>query len=231
LAEQSYVKNIFDDISHRYDLANSILSGFLDKVWRMHAVRLLAEPRYQSILDFCAGTLPLTFQLLKGRSKQVTALDLSASMLEVGRKKMDAALDGKVKGLVCGEGERLPFRDYSFDGAMAAFGVRNLEDLRAGLAELHRTLKPGGRLVILEFSRPEVPVFSQVYKTYLFHVLPRLAGFISGDRRGYHYLARSIYEFWDREELTAMLLDAGFSPVRLKSLTFGVVTIYCADKA
>ena len=144
---------------------------------------------------------------------------------------MDTALDGKVKGLVCGEGERLPFRDRSFDGAMAAFGVRNLEDLRAGLAEIYRILKPGGRLVILEFSRPDVPVFSQVYKTYLFHILPRLAGLISGDRRGYHYLARSIYEFWDRKELTSMLLNTGFSSVRLQSLTFGVVTIYCADKA
>jgi demethylmenaquinone methyltransferase/2-methoxy-6-polyprenyl-1,4-benzoquinol methylase len=230
LAEQGFVKNIFDDISIRYDLANSILSGFLDKVWRMHAVRLLAEPRYRTILDFCAGTLPLTFQLLKNGPKQVAALDLSAAMLEVGRKKMDPALKDDVKGLVCGEGERLPFMDGCFDGAMAAFGVRNLENLRAGLAEIHRTLKPGGRLVILEFSRPDAPMFSQVYKTYLFHILPRLAGLISGDRSGYDYLARSIYEFWDRAELTAMLLEAGFSSVRLQSLTFGVVTIYCADK-
>lgn len=230
MAEQSYVKSIFDDISNKYDLANSILSGFMDRVWRMHAVRLLAGSRYRTILDFCAGTLPLTFQLLKNGPKRVAALDLSAAMLEVGRRKIDLAMKDDVQGLVCGEGERLPFADHCFDGAMAAFGVRNLEDLRAGVAEIHRTLKPGGRLVILEFSRPHAPVFSQVYKTYLFHVLPRLAGFISGDRRGYHYLARSIYEFWDREELTAMLMEAGFSSVRLQSLTLGVVTIYCADK-
>jgi len=230
VAEQTFIKRTFDGISARYDLANTILSGFIDHVWRIKTVRRLYAPSYRRILDLCAGTLPLSFQLARAEGKSVVALDLSSQMLRVGRKKMGAKARGRIQGLICGAGERLPFKSAAFDAAMVAFGVRNLEDLPGGLKEVCRVIRPGGRLVILEFSRPECPVISTAYKTYLFHVLPRVAGIISGDRSAYDYLARSIYEFWDRSELVAMLREAGFSSVRTQSLTFGVVTIYCADK-
>ncbi len=230
MAEQTFIKQTFDGISARYDLANTILSGFIDHVWRIKAVRLLYDRSYRRVLDLCAGTLPLSFRLAKADGKNVTALDLSSRMLQVGREKMSAQAREHVTGLICAAGERLPFRSAAFDAAMVAFGVRNLEDLRTGLEEVYRVIRPGGRLVILEFSRPETPLISTAYKAYLFHMLPRMAEVISGDRSAYDYLARSIYQFCDRPQLTAMLKEAGFASVRLQSLTFGVVTIYCADK-
>ncbi len=230
MAEREFVQGLFDTIARRYDLTNSLLSGFMDKVWRLHTVRLLSEPRFRSILDLCAGTLPLTMELSRYGGKEITALDLSHSMLGAGRRTA-LAHGREIPELVCGEGERLPFRDESFDGIMVAFGIRNLEDLAAGFGETYRTLRPGGRLVILEFTRPDLPFFSPVYRTYLFHVLPRVAGFVTGDRPAYDYLARTIYSFHDRGELIGLLKNKGFSTVGYRTLTLGVVTIYWAEKS
>ena len=230
MAERKFIKEKFDFISRRYDIANSLLSAFLDKIWRMHTVRLLGPVNYRQVLDVCAGTLPLTFELLKFRNKRSVGFDLSDAMLRVGREKSRICAAGNAVGLVCGAGEKLPFRNCCFEGAMVGFGVRNLEDIKAGLSEIFRILKPEGRLVILEFSRPVCTFVAKAYKIYLFHVLPRVAGIISGERGAYEYLARSIYEFMDREELCEMLSETGFQSVQFRSLTLGIVTIYKADK-
>ena len=225
-----FVHRTFQDISPQYDVVNSILSASMDRIWRMKTVRALRLSESALVLDLCAGTLPLTFELLKAAKKRAVALDLSLNMLMRGREKTPKDLDERVIGAVCGLGETLPFRDACFDGAMVAFGVRNLVDLKTGLAELIRVLKPTGRLTILEFSRPDKPIFSTAYRLYLKHVLPRIAGWVTGNREAYEYLVRSIYEFWDREEMVAMLKRTGFTNVSTRLLTFGVVTIYIADK-
>jgi demethylmenaquinone methyltransferase/2-methoxy-6-polyprenyl-1,4-benzoquinol methylase len=228
--KKQFVLEIFGKISSRYDLTNALLSGFLDGVWRMKTVRALGVSGRALILDVCAGTLPLSFELLRDPSKICVGLDMSLEMLRVGRSKLPPGTAGRLVGLVCGDAERLPFRDGRFDGAMVAFGVRNMTDMGLGLAELFRVLKPGGRLAVLEFSRPSVPVLGSLYRAYLHHVLPRLAGVITGHRAAYEYLARSIHAFSDQAALTAMHEQAGFARVRSIPLTLGVVSITHSTK-
>jgi len=225
-----FVHRTFQDISPLYDAVNSILSASMDRIWRMKTVRTLKFPKSALVLDLCAGTLPLTFELLKAPKKRSVALDLSLNMLKRGREKTPKDVMERLIGAVCGQGENLPFQNARFDGVMVAFGARNLADLKLGLAELFRVLKPKGRLAVLEFSRPGTPIFSTAYRLYLKHVLPIIAGWITGNRGAYEYLARSIYEFWDREEFITMIERTGFINVRTRPLTFGIVTIYFCDK-
>ncbi|NIA05212.1 MAG: ubiquinone/menaquinone biosynthesis methyltransferase [Proteobacteria bacterium] len=229
--KKKFVRNKFAAISSRYDLLNSLLSMQIDKYWRWKTTRLLKEFPDGSVLDLCAGTLPLSLELTRqAKRRRVLAVDFCEDMLRSG---MQALPDDHRKPRifpVCGDGEEIPAPDNTFWGCTVAFGVRNLARTRQGLEEMHRVIKPGGKLLILEFSRPRNPIIRPLYAFYLNKVLPAVAGLVSGDKEAYEYLASSIAAFYEPEELLDMMRQAGFSHTERKPLTFGIVNIYIGVK-
>jgi len=222
----AFVQGKFAAISPRYDLLNTVLSFGIDASWRKAVCRELPAARYPLVLDVCAGTLPLARELLKASGRRVVALDFCHAMLVRGREKAPR----QALPLICGDGMRLPLRDASVDAATVAFGVRNLAQPSLGVSEMHRVLRPGGRAVVLEFSRPKNPLFGPLYSFYLKRLLPFVGGIVSGDREAYGYLAASIGKFMEPAELAAIMRQAGFRGVRYQALTMGIVTLYVGDK-
>ncbi len=228
--KKTYVRDKFSSISGKYDLLNSLLSFRMDSYWRWRTVRMLKGSPAGWVLDLCAGTMPLSRALVRGLSgRRVMAVDFCFDMLRAGIGGRAGVLPDNIVP-VCGDGEKIPAATASFHGVTVAFGVRNLGRTMDGLREMHRVLKPGGRLLILEFSRPTAPVIKQVYNFYLNRVLPKVAGLVSGDRDAYEYLASSIAAFYEPAELMRMMEDAGFSGVKRVPLTFGVVSVYVGEK-
>ena len=220
------VHEIFSRIAPRYDLLNRVLSLSIDRWWRRRAVRALGYSRHAPAcyLDACAGTCDLAIELaargdFRGR---VVALDFAEPMLRRGEAK-SARLPVHP---MCGDAQRLPFADGSFDGAMVAFGVRNLSDLDLGLTELRRVLRDGGRLVILEFTIPPNPVVRAFYLWYFRRILPAVGRIVSGHRWAYSYLPASVGEFPGPRALGRKLRNAGFREVRWHLLTFGIAAIH-----
>jgi demethylmenaquinone methyltransferase/2-methoxy-6-polyprenyl-1,4-benzoquinol methylase len=229
--KKKFVRDKFAAISGRYDLLNSLLSFQIDRYWRWRTTRLLSRFPEGPVLDLCAGTLPLSLELTRqAKKRQVLAVDFCEDMLRSGVKALPQ--DDRRQRIfpVCGDGEEIPAPANTFWGCTVAFGVRNLSRTRQGLLEMHRVLRPGGRLLILEFSRPTNPVIKPLYNFYLNKVLPKVAGAVSGDKEAYEYLASSIAAFYEPEELLAMLRAAGFTETVRKPLTFGIVTIYIGIK-
>jgi len=232
-AEQKkhFVRDKFAAISNQYDFLNSLLSLKIDSYWRWVTTRQLKEFPEGAILDLCAGTLPLSLELTRqAPDRQVVAVDFCEDMLRSGLRSLPN--DGRKQRIttVCGDGEEIPAASEKFWGVTVAFGVRNLARTEKGLAEMWRILKPGGKLLILEFSRPRNVFFKPVYTFYLNKVLPRVAGMVSGDKEAYEYLASSIAEFYEPEELLAMIKNAGFSRQYCRPMTMGIVTIYIGIK-
>ncbi|MHB8790845.1 MAG: ubiquinone/menaquinone biosynthesis methyltransferase [Desulfobulbaceae bacterium] len=229
--KKKFVRDKFAAISGRYDLLNSLLSFQIDRYWRWRTTRLLSQFPEGPVLDLCAGTLPLSLELTRQAKKRlVLAVDFCEDMLRSGVKSLPR--DDRRSRIfpVCGDGEEIPAPSNTFWGCTVAFGVRNLSRTQQGLNEMHRVLRPGGRLLILEFSRPANPIIKPLYNFYLNRVLPGVAGMVSGDKEAYQYLASSIAAFYEPEELLAMLRVAGFSKAARKPLTFGIVTIYIGIK-
>jgi len=226
-----FVRNKFAAISKRYDLLNSLLSFQIDRYWRWVTTRELAGFPSGPVLDLCAGTLPLALELARqAPERQVVAIDFCEDMLRCGIGSLPADNRRHRIAPICGDGEAIAARDNSFWGVTVAFGVRNLGRPQKGLEEMCRVLKPGGKLLILEFSRPGNPLVKPVYNFYLNRVLPKVAGAISGDREAYEYLASSIAAFYEPKELLTMMRQAGFREAHARPLTFGVVTIYTGIK-
>jgi demethylmenaquinone methyltransferase/2-methoxy-6-polyprenyl-1,4-benzoquinol methylase len=226
-----FVKEKFAAISPRYDLLNSVLSFQADRYWRWITTRELKEFPEGPVLDLCAGTLPLSLELTRQtKNRQVLAVDFCEDMLRAGIKSMGENRRRSRIQPICGDGEEIPARDNGFWGVTVAFGVRNLANTLKGLQEMHRVLRPGGKLLILEFSRPRNPIFKPIYNFYLNRLLPKLAGVISGDKEAYDYLASSIAAFYEPEELVAMMQKAGFSKSTARPLTMGIVTLYVGVK-
>ncbi|MFP3984129.1 MAG: ubiquinone/menaquinone biosynthesis methyltransferase [Desulfurivibrionaceae bacterium] len=227
--KKRFVRRKFSSISHRYDLLNSTLSFLVDHYWRWRTVRELREFPSGRVLDLCAGTLPVARELARqAPAREVVAMDFCEDMLRAGinnRKSGRKALDHRIYP-VAADGEKIAAKSGSFQGVTVAFGVRNLARTLEGLKEMARVLQPGGKLLILEFSRPDNPVIKPLYNFYLNRVLPRLAGLVSGDKEAYDYLASSIGGFYEPAELMAMMKDAGFRDIRRIPLTFGIVSIY-----
>jgi demethylmenaquinone methyltransferase/2-methoxy-6-polyprenyl-1,4-benzoquinol methylase len=230
------VERMFDDIAPTYDALNHILSLGIDRGWRRKVVKAVADSFDENgvrfgILDVATGTGDLAIALARRLPQaSVTGVDISEKMLAVGREKvLRAGLSGRV-ALQTGDAEKLDFADGDFDGVTVAFGVRNFGDIPAGLGEMRRVLRPGGRCFVLEFSEPTVPVFGRIYRFYFHRVLPWLGRLVSHDRAAYSYLPRSVDGFPQPERFSEMLLEAGFSDVRTKRLTFGVAYIYEAQK-
>jgi len=225
------VRDKFAAISDRYDFLNSLLSLKVDSYWRWVTTRQLREFPEGAILDLCAGTLPLSLELTRqAPARQVVAVDFCEDMLRSGLRSLPNDERRQRITAVCGDGEEIPAANEKFWGVTVAFGVRNLARTDKGLAEMWRILKPGGKLLILEFSRPRNVLFKPIYNFYLNRVLPRVAGMVSGDKEAYEYLASSIAEFYEPEELLTMIRNAGFTRQYYRPLTMGIVTIYVGVK-
>ena len=229
-AKKQQVEEMFDSIAARYDLMNRLFSAGIDMKWRKKTIDLLKKLEPKTVLDMATGTADMAIlacHLLD--PDKITGLDLSAEMLELGRKKVEKeGLANKIE-LVKGDGEAISFPDNSFDAVMVAFGVRNFENLENGLREMLRVLKPGGKLVILEFSKPNWG-FKNLYNVYMGIVAPEVARWFRQNKDAYRYLNRSSNAFPDRSDFTAILNRVGFSNTECKPLSFGICCIYSGRK-
>lgn len=225
------VREMFDNIAPRYDLLNHTLSMSIDRLWRRRAVNIVRRAKPRRILDVATGTGDLAIAMARRiDGVQVLGVDLSEAMLAVARRKVEArGLDGRIV-LDRGDAEHLAVADASVDAATVAFGVRNFGDLEAGLRELARTIKPGGKVVILEFSRPSNRAFRALYEFYTYRILPRIGGLVSRDKRAYEYLPASVEEFPAPEEFMALMSRAGFHDCRARSQSFGIAQIYIGER-
>lgn len=229
-SKKEQVARMFNNISRRYDFLNHFLSLGIDRGWRRKAIELLRPLKPQTILDIATGTGDFAVQATILRPQKIVGVDISEGMLDVGKKKVKAKHLDNVVTLQYGDSENLPFNDNSFDAITVGFGVRNFEDLRRGLTEMYRVLKPGGQAVILEFSRPGSFPFKQVYNFYFSFILPRIGKMVSKDDSAYTYLPKSVEAFPDGEDFIRILQDVGFKQNQCRSLTFGVSSIYTGTK-
>ena len=221
---------MFNNISHRYDFLNHFLSLGIDKLWRKTAISILKPLRPKFILDVATGTGDFAIQALSLNPERVTGVDISEGMLAMGRKKVEKLkLSHKIE-LLHGDSENLRFPDETFDAATVGFGVRNFEDLERGLTEIRRVLKPGAMLVVLEFSRPRKFPMRQLYNFYFKNILPGLGRLISKDKSAYTYLPESVEAFPDGTDFENILRKVGFKETSCKALTFGISSIYTAQK-
>ncbi len=222
---------MFDGVAPRYDLLNHLLSANLDRSWRRRALARLEENTRARVLDLCGGTGDLSIELIRSRrAGRVVCCDFSHAMLQAAAPKLQR-LDLSERVLrVEADGLELPFPEASFDAVAVAFGVRNLADLGRGFGEMLRVLRPGGKLVVLEFSRPTAPVLSGLYRFYLGRILPRLGDGISGRSGPYGYLARTIGEFPAAAELAGRIRESGFAACEWSTMTGGVVAAHTAIK-
>ncbi len=229
--KKTFVRHKFASISKRYDLLNSLLSFQIDRYWRWRTTRELAAFPDGAVLDLCAGTMPLALELARqAPRRRVLAVDFCEDMLRAGLASLSRDRRKERIFPVCGDGEQIPAPTGKFFGVTVAFGVRNLVNTGKGLTEMWRVLKPGGKLLILEFSRPRHPLVKPLYNLYLNNVLPWVAGLVSGDQEAYEYLASSIAAFYEPPELLAMMKKAGFTKVDARPLTMGIVTLYTGIK-
>lgn len=212
---------MFDAVARRYDITNTVLSLGQDRSWRRATRAALQIGPGDAVLDLAAGTAVSTVELARSGAWCV-ACDFSVGMLAAG-----AARDVPK---VAGDATKLPFEDGVFDAVTISFGLRNVVDHVEGLREMARVTRPGGRLVVCEFSTPTVPVFSTVYKEYLMKALPRLAGLVASDPESYEYLAESIRAWPTQAELAGRIATAGWSAVRWRNLTGGIVALHAATK-
>lgn len=226
LPKKQQVEQMFDNISGNYDLLNRILSMGIDVSWRKKVVKSVQKENPSTILDIATGTGDLAIAMAKATSAKITGFDLSAGMLEVGKKKVaEQKLDQQIE-MIQGDAENMPFADHSFDVITVAFGVRNFENLEKGLTEIYRVLKPGGKFIILEFSQPESFPMKQLYDFYSRHILPKIGKKISKDQSAYTYLPDSVKAFPYGEEMKNILKSSKFVQPLDKKLTFGIASIY-----
>ncbi|NPA36778.1 MAG: bifunctional demethylmenaquinone methyltransferase/2-methoxy-6-polyprenyl-1,4-benzoquinol methylase UbiE [Chlorobi bacterium] len=229
-SKKQQVADMFNNIAGKYDFLNHFLSMGIDKLWRKRTINMLKHLDSPYVLDVATGTGDLALMAHKRLGSKVTGVDISTGMLKVAEKKIKEKGVQDFVNVVEGDSENLPFDDDTFDAITVAFGVRNYENLHKGLSEMRRVLKPGGRMVILEFSRPSAFPFRQMYFFYFQRMLPFFGGLISKDKAAYEYLPESVLNFPDGENFDAELVKAGMKPVIRKKQTFGIATIYVAEK-
>ena len=228
---KSQTPEMFSMIAHRYDLLNHLLSLNIDRLWRRRLVERSGLPRGGRVLDACAGTGDVAFAFARyADPSEVVGVDLSRAMLEIGKQKaLRKKLDGLVR-FVEGDVLALPFEDGRFDAVSIAFGLRNLPDYAAGIAEMTRVLVPRGRLLVLEFAPPSRDLYRWGYAFYLGRVIPLVGGAVSGSSEAYGYLASSVGEFLARERVLDLMEAAGLKNVSAKRMTGGIVYLYSGEK-
>lgn len=225
------VRGVFDSVAVRYDLMNDLMSCGLHRLWKRFTIAQAAVRRGHSVLDLAGGTgdLARKFAAKVGSSGHVVLADINATMLEEGRRKVvDAGIAGNLS-LAQVDAERLPFADSTFDCITIAFGLRNVTDKDAALRSMLRVLKPGGKLLVLEFSRP-VELLKPAYDLYSFRILPLMGSLVAGDADSYKYLAESIRMHPDQETFKEMMQKAGFERARYHNLTGGIVALHVGYK-
>jgi demethylmenaquinone methyltransferase/2-methoxy-6-polyprenyl-1,4-benzoquinol methylase len=225
------VESMFDSIAWRYDFLNHFLSFGTDYRWRKRAIRIISKHQENPrILDVATGTGDLAIAALKISPLKITGIDISEKMLEIGRAKLiERGLTEKIE-LFKGDSEHIDFKDNSFDVTMVAFGVRNFSDPLKGLSEMYRVTRPGGFLMILEFSKPLSFPFRQLYNFYFLNILPLFGRLFSKDKRAYNYLPESVMKFPDNESFMKIVVEAGFIKEQQIKLTGGIASIYTGIK-
>jgi demethylmenaquinone methyltransferase/2-methoxy-6-polyprenyl-1,4-benzoquinol methylase len=228
--ETQAVRAMFDRIAPRYDLLNRLLSAGTDQRWRRAAVGFLGAPPRAHVLDLCTGTADLLIAALAGApQRRGTGVDLSFEMLRRASGKLAREGLAARAALLAGDALRLPLRGSVFDGALIAFGIRNVSAPEAALVEIRRVLKPGGRLVVLEFAEPPGPL-GGLFRLYFRHLLPRIGAWISGDASAYRYLPASVERFPSPAAFKSLMESAGFVGVEQRPLTAGIAYLYRGDK-
>lgn len=229
-SKKSQVEEMFNNISSNYDFLNHFLSMHIDKLWRRKAVRRLPEDDDMNVLDVATGTADFAIEIANRRKAKVVGIDISQGMLDVGAIKVkNKGLHSRIE-LVKADSENIPFEEGRFDAVTVAFGVRNFENLEIGLREILRVLRPGGKLIVLEFSKPVHTPFRQLYKFYFNRILPVIGRMVSKDTSAYTYLPNSVEEFPDGESFLTILAETGFVKGTFYRNTFGVASTYEAYK-
>ena len=228
--DKQYVRSLFDSIAYRYDLLNHLLSGGIDFYWRRKAIEHLRDIQPKRILDVATGTADFAIAALRLNPDAVIGIDIAEEMLKRGRAKlMRRGLDSMVT-LYTGDAENLQFVTGVFDATIVAFGVRNFEQLENGLSEMYRVLRPEGKIVVLEFSRPRQSPWKQLYFLYFLHILPFIGRVISKHREAYSYLPDTVMKFPDGADFLSVLQKVGFKSTEEEKLTFGIASIYTGIK-
>lgn len=230
--KKEQVEQMFDNIAPTYDRLNHILSFNIDKLWRRRVVRILRKSNPDMVMDMATGTGDLAIAMAhRIKDVRILGIDLSEEMLAVARQKIESEGVSDRIEVKKGDAENLTFVDSeTMDAATVAFGVRNFENLEKGLAEIYRTLRTGGKLIVLEFSIPRNPLVRWVYAQYSHRLLPRIGAMLSKDRQAYDYLPDSVEEFPSPERFAEILRGVGFSDIKARSQSFGIAHIYEATK-
>jgi demethylmenaquinone methyltransferase/2-methoxy-6-polyprenyl-1,4-benzoquinol methylase len=231
LPKKEQVAHMFNEIAHKYDFLNRFLSAGTDISWRKKALNLLKKNQPQQILDVATGTADLAIMSAKLLSpQQIIGIDISSGMLDIGKKKISKLGLQDCIQLQLGDSEALQFNDHTFDAVTVSFGVRNFQQLEKGLSEILRVLKPKGQLMILEFSRPTLPIIKQCYQLYMNFITPGVGGLFSKNKKAYQYLNDSVRQFPEGKDLVAVMEIVGYKQTLYKRLTFGICTIYIGEK-
>ena len=228
--KKEMVAGMFNDISGQYDFLNHFLSFGVDYGWRKKFVKQLGENKPFTILDVATGTGDLAFAMTVLMPEKIIGIDIAEQMLEVARKKAERHPEGKKITFSIGDAENIPFPDNTFDAVTVAFGVRNYEHLEIGLMEMRRVLKPGGIMMILEFSHPRKAPFKQFYKFYSHYGIPLIGKIFSGNNQAYRYLPESVAAFPSGDDFITILEKTGLTGTRQRMLPFGIATIYSGKK-
>ncbi len=225
------IAGMFDNIAKRYDLLNRILSMGIDKTWRKRVVKMMRPHEPKHILDVATGTADLALDLAKQlKPDHVRGLDISPKMLEFGREKVKKADLDPIITLEVGDSENMPYEDNTFDAVTVSFGVRNFQNLNAGLSEMYRVLRPGGQLIVLEFSEPTGFPLKQLFHFYFKYILPTIGRITSKDKRAYTYLYESVQAFPSGQKFADVLSSLDFKSVTCTPFTIGICSAYSAYK-
>lgn len=228
--KKDQVADMFDNISHKYDFLNHLLSMGIDKRWRKKAIKLISKNNPKDILDIATGTGDFAIEALKLEPKSITGVDISNGMLEKGKEKIIKKGFDKIITLQYGDSENLPFEENSFDAITVGFGVRNFENLEKGLSEMLRVLRPGGTVAVLEFSKPKKFPIKQSFNFYSKHILPKVGSAVSKDSSAYTYLPESVEAFPEGQEFLDILKNVGYSNLDKIEVSGGIATIYTGQK-
>lgn len=226
-SKKKQVADMFNNVAGTYDFLNHFFSMGIDKLWRKKLVRMMGEFHPQSILDVATGTGDLAIAETKLNPNKIIGIDISEKMLEVGKTKIKQYPNIEFKQA---DSEHIPFEDNSFDAVSVSFGVRNFENVPAGLSEMRRVLNDNGRVYILEFSKPRNWFIKKLYYFYFCNVLPFIGKLVSKDSNAYTYLPESVKQFPDGSDFVALMEQAGYKEIKCTTLTFGISTIYTAKK-
>ncbi len=226
------VRNVFTSVASKYDLMNDLMSGGIHRVWKEWMLDWLAPRPGQSLIDVAGGTGDIAIEFIKRAkgSANATVVDLTEAMLFEGKKKNHILSKNLSLRWVCGDAMFLPFPENSFDRYTISFGIRNVTNIQESLLEAYRILRPGGRLMVLEFSKVDNEMLSWLYDKYSFNVIPFLGQMVTNDRKSYQYLVESIRRFPDQEDFLEMIKRAGFRQARFRNLSFGVAALHSAWK-